>query len=75
MDIWVVFTCCEQCCCAHLCTSILLMRLPWWLSGQESACQAGDADVIPGAGRSPGEGSGSPFQYSCLGKPMDRGAC
>ena len=37
---------------------------------------AGDAiDVgsIPGSGRSPGEGSGNPHQYSCLENPMDRG--
>ena len=30
--------------------------------------------LIPGSGRSPGEGDGNPFQYSCLGNPMDRGA-
>ena len=35
---------------------------------------AGDAGLIPGLGRSPGEGNGNPLQYSCLGKPMDRGA-
>ena len=29
---------------------------------------------IPGLGRSPGEGNGNPFQYSCLGNPMDREA-
>ena len=29
---------------------------------------------IPGLGRSPGEGNGSSLQYSCLEKPMDRGA-
>ena len=29
--------------------------------------------LIPGSGRSPGEGNGSPLQYSCLGNPMDRG--
>ena len=29
---------------------------------------------IPGLGRSPGEGNGNPFQYSCLENPMDRGA-
>ena len=34
---------------------------------------AGDAGWIPGWGRSPGEGSGNPLQYSCLGNPMDRG--
>ena len=31
-------------------------------------------DMIPGSGRSPGEGNGNPLQYSCLGYPMDRGA-
>ena len=31
------------------------------------------ADSIPGSGRSPGEGNGNPFGYSCLGNPMDRG--
>ena len=48
--------------------------LPWGLSGKESACNAGDMGSIPGSGRSPGEGSGNPLQYSCLGNPMDRGA-
>ena len=33
-----------------------------------------DAGLIPGSGRSPGEGNGNPLQFSCLGKPMDRGA-
>ena len=33
-----------------------------------------DMDSIPGSGRSPGVGNGNPFQYSCLGNPMDRGA-
>ena len=35
---------------------------------------AGDVGLIPGSGRSLGEGKGYPFQYSCLGNPMDRGA-
>ena len=35
---------------------------------------AGDAGSILGLGRSPGEGSGNPLQYSCLENPMDRGA-
>ena len=39
-----------------------------------SAGDAGDAGLIPGLGRSPGEGNGSPLQYSCLENPMDRGA-
>ena len=35
---------------------------------------AGDVDLIPRLGRSPGEGNGNPLQYSCLGNPMDGGA-
>ena len=35
---------------------------------------AGDLNLIPGSGRSPAEGNGSPLQYACLGNPMDRGA-
>ena len=42
--------------------------------GKESACNAGDPGSIPESGRSPGEGNGNPFQYSCLENPMDRGA-
>ena len=42
---------------------------------KESTCNVGDLDLIPGLGRSLGEGNGYPFQYSCLGNPMDRGAC
>ena len=42
--------------------------------GKESACSAGDPGSIPGLGRSPGEGNGSPLQYSCLENPIDRGA-
>ena len=42
--------------------------------GKESACNSGDPCLIPGSGRSLGEGSGNPFQYSCLGNPINRGA-
>ena len=41
---------------------------------KESACNAGDPGLIPGSGRSPGEGNGNPLQYSWLKNPMDRGA-
>ena len=34
---------------------------------------ARDEGLIPGLGRSPGEGNGNPLQYSCLGNPTDRG--
>ena len=36
---------------------------------KESAYNAGNPGSIPGLGRSPGEGNGNPFQYSCLGNP------
>ena len=39
-----------------------------------TACNAGDLGLIPGSGRSPGEGNGYPLQYSCLENSMDRGA-
>ena len=38
-----------------------------------SASNAGDPGLIPGSGRSPGEGNGNPLHYSCMGNPMDRG--
>ena len=46
-------------------------------SGKESASNAGDirdVGLIPGLGRSPGEGHGNPLQYSCLRNPLERGA-
>ena len=42
--------------------------------GKESAYSAGDLGSIPGSGRSPVEGNGTPLQYSCLENPMDGGA-
>ena len=42
--------------------------------GKESTCSAGDLGSMPGLGRSPGGGHGSPLQSSCLENPMDRGA-
>ena len=50
------------------------MGSPGGSDGKESACKAGDAGLIPGLGRSPGEGNGNPLQYSCLENPMDREA-
>ena len=47
---------------------------PGGSDNKESACNARDLGLIPGSGRSPGEGNGYPLQYSCLGNPMDRGA-
>ena len=53
---------------------ITIVGLPWWLSCQEFSYKAGDTGSIPGLGRSLREGRGYPFQYSCLGNPMDREA-
>ena len=38
----------------------------------ESACNAGRHGLIPGSGRSLGEGNGNPLQYSCLKNCMDK---
>ena len=40
----------------------------------ETNSNEGDVGLIPGSGRSPGEGNGSPLQYSCLENSIDRGA-
>ena len=60
---------------------VLVMSTGWGfpggLVGQEPTCSAGetgDVGLIPGWGRSPGEGHGNPLQYSCLDNPMGRGA-
>ena len=52
---------------------LLHLGLPQCLSGKESACNAGDVGSIPGSGRSPGGGHGSPLQYSCPENLVDRG--
>ena len=44
------------------------------LDSKDFACSAADLGWILGLGRSPGEGHGSPLQYSCLENPMDREA-
>ena len=46
---------------------------PGGSGGKESTCNAGDVDLIPGSGRSPGEGNDNSLQYSCLGNLIDRG--
>ena len=47
---------------------------PGGSEGKASACNAGDLDLIPGSGKSLGEGNASQPQYPCLENPMDRGA-
>ena len=53
--------------------TILNEGFPGGSDGKASVCNAGDLGSIPGLGRSPGEGNGSPLQYSCLENPMDSG--
>ena len=51
------------------------VQRPWGGSdSKEFAFSAGNPDLIPGFGRSPGEGHGNPLQYSSLENPVDRGA-
>ena len=50
------------------------MGFPGSSNSKESTYNAGDLGLIPGLGRSPGEGHGNPLQYSCLENLMDRGA-
>ena len=49
-------------------------QLPGGSEAKASASNVGDLDLIPGLGRSPGEGNGNPLQYSCLENPMEGGA-
>ena len=53
---------------------MVTMGFPGGSDSKESACNARDPGSVPDSGRSPGEENGNPFQYSCLGNPMDRGA-
>ena len=50
------------------------MGFPGGSEVKVSASNAGDPGLIPGLGRSPGEGRGNLLQYSCLENPMDGGA-
>ena len=58
-----------------LCNCLYKKSFPGGSDGKESACNAEDLGLIPGLGRSPGEGNGNPLQYSCLENSMDRGDC
>ena len=57
-----------------LVTAAIKLKDAYSLEVKASACNAGDLGLIPGLGRSPGEGNGNPLQYFCLENPMDRGA-
>ena len=51
-----------------------MVNFPGGSAVKKPTASAGDVGLIPGLGRSPGEGNGNPLQYSCLENPMDRGA-
>ena len=52
----------------------LIMSFPGGSEVNASACNVGDPGSVPGSGKSPGEGNGTPLHYSCLENPMDREA-
>ena len=51
-----------------------ILGFPGGSDGNESACNSGDLDSIPGLRRSLGGGHGNPLQYSCLENPLDSAA-
>ena len=59
------------CVCVYI---YIYSDFPGGSEDKTSACNAGDPGLIPGLGRSPGEGNDNPLQYSYLENPMDRGA-
>ena len=58
--------------CSH--EIIRYLDFPGSSDSKASVYNAGDPGLIPGLGRSPGDGNGNPLQYYCLENPMDRGA-
>ena len=52
----------------------VFLGFPGGSDSKESACNAGNLGLVPGLGKSPGEGSGYLLQYFCLENSMDRGA-
>ena len=53
---------------------VLKQGFPGGSDGKESACSKGDLGSLPGSERTPGEGNGTPLQYSCLDNSIGRGA-
>ena len=52
---------------------MITLGFPGGSDGKESACNSRDLGLFPGLGRSPAEGNGYPFQYSCLENSTGRG--
>ena len=71
---WKNLPLCLFCLKEKIATGFQTCGFPCSSVGKESACNGGDLGLIPGLGRSPGEGNGNPLQYYCLENPMDRGA-
>ena len=61
-------------CCRDKWAPPQMWRFPGGSDSKESVCSVGDPGLIPGSGRSLGEGNDNPLQYSCLENPMDSGA-
>ena len=61
----------DLCCRRDRLPTPVFLGFPGGSAGKEYACNAGELVSIPGLGRSPGEGNGSPLWYSCLENPMD----
>ena len=51
-----------------------MFAFPGGSEDKESVSSVGDPSLIPGSGRTSGEGNGNPLKYSCLENPMDGGA-
>ena len=69
------------CICVCVCVCVCVEYIVWasqvGLVVKNPSANSGDikdVGLIPGLGRSPGEGNGNPLQYSCLENPTDRGA-
>ena len=58
---------------ASILLRVFASMFPGSSDGKASAYNAGDPGLIPGSGRSSGEGNGNPLQYSCLENPTDGG--
>ena len=74
----MLYMCVYVCVCVCVCMCIYYICVYLGFSGgsvgKESACNVGYLGLIPGLGRSPGEGNGYSFQYSGLKNSMDRAA-
>ena len=56
---------------SHYLMHALIKSIPWWFTGKDPACNAGDVPRSLGQ-EDPCKGNGNLLHYSCLGNPMDR---